>query len=131
MTGGGAGYKMPICFGEEEMIEHILWSCSSTNDIWGVGFIKLQKSKCVGKLFKTMFADILERCENHEIKLFVVTVRHLWLCRNAIFQGEKFTDPNQLIYEAHKETKVFQKANVVQKDYKQGTSNGADGPNVG
>jgi hypothetical protein len=40
--------KCPICMGEEEMTEHILWSYPSANDVWGFGIKKLQNSKCVG-----------------------------------------------------------------------------------
>jgi hypothetical protein len=45
----------PIC-GLDDKVVHILWTCPSSNDVWGGGPVKLQKSDGVGG----SFPDVLE-----------------------------------------------------------------------
>jgi hypothetical protein len=90
----------PICEKEEETMEHILWCCSSSEDVWGCGPPKLQKAGGESGDFVDIFRAVWERCDRDEMELFAVTARRIWLRRNGVIHGMPFTHPTQLMREA-------------------------------
>jgi hypothetical protein len=96
----------PICEREDETVEHILWSCSSANDVWGCGIRKLQKSQCV------IFEEITAKYDDSVVEFFAVVARRIWMRRNATVHGVAFVDPNQLISQARVALEDYKQANV-------------------
>jgi hypothetical protein len=47
----------PIC-GLDDKVVHILWTCPSSNDVWGGGPVKLQKSDGVGGSFPNVLESV-------------------------------------------------------------------------
>lgn len=41
----------PICELEEDYVEHLLWKCPSTNDVWSIVVGRLKKCSLVGLSF--------------------------------------------------------------------------------
>jgi hypothetical protein len=106
----------PICSRETETTKHILWECSSTNDVWGCGPVRLQKSSCKGGTFLNLLEEVRVRCDRREVELFAITARRIWLRRNDIVHGGGFTHPTQVFTEAVKALDDFQRVNGSQKD---------------
>jgi hypothetical protein len=57
---------------DEEMVKHILWSCPSTQDIWGCDPKKLQKGFGDGLTFSQVVEEVLRRCELVDVKLMAM-----------------------------------------------------------
>jgi hypothetical protein len=69
----------PICGRVDESVEHILWSCSSSMDVWGGGPRSLQKCGVNKSTFPTLFEGVMRRCNKDDLELFAVTARRIWL----------------------------------------------------
>lgn len=80
----------PICELEEEIVEHILWSCPSAKDVWGSGSISLQKGECIGRNFLQVCEEMMTRCDKTDFELFGVAARNIWLCRNSVVHAGEF-----------------------------------------
>jgi hypothetical protein len=100
--------KCPICGPVDESVEHILWSCSSSMDVWGGGPRSLQKCDVTESTFPTLFEGLMRRCNKEDLELFAVTARRIWLRRNSVVHGEPFTHPSQLLREAQNSLEDFQ-----------------------
>jgi hypothetical protein len=99
----------PICDREDETVEHILWSCPSSKDVWGGGPRSLQKCGEIEGLFPSFFEAMMRRCNKEDLELFAVTARKIWLRRNSVIHGEQFSHPTQLLREAQNSLEEFQR----------------------
>jgi hypothetical protein len=77
----------PICLRETETVEHILWECASSNDVWGCGPVRIQKSSCKGGNFLHLLEEVRARCERRDVELFAIMARRIWLRRNDVVHG--------------------------------------------
>jgi hypothetical protein len=98
----------PICGRMDESVEHILWSCSSSMDVWGGGPKSLQKCDVVECSFPTLFEGLMRRCNKEDLEFFAITARKIWLRQNSVVHGELFTHPSQLLHEAKNSLEEFQ-----------------------
>ncbi|XP_026428241.1 uncharacterized protein LOC113324121 [Papaver somniferum] len=94
------GYEMPsrccVCIEEQDSMEHTLWECNFSVQIWDwlCAIFNFSKPLC--------FNDICRAARNHSplmkeiwITAVCATVRDLWFQRNAIFFGEGRPDINR------------------------------------
>lgn len=100
-----------ICFQEEETVEHIVWECPSTSDVWGANIIKIQKCRRGWGDFQQLLLEVVKRCDPNEVELFMVIARKLWMHRNHVVFGGDFNLPNQLLLEAEMMLKDFRHSN--------------------
>jgi hypothetical protein len=62
----------PIYLREDEIVKHILWSCPSTQVVWGCGPKKLQKCMDEGPTFIHIFEKLMSRCDILELELVAI-----------------------------------------------------------
>jgi hypothetical protein len=99
----------PICENKDETVEHILWSCPSSKDVWGGGPRRLQKLDATESNFTNLFEKLIKRCDKEDLELFAVTARKIWLRRNSVIHGEFFSHPTQLLRDAQNSLEDFQR----------------------
>jgi hypothetical protein len=100
----------PICLHEEETIEHAIWECASANDVWSESSIKLQKCRRSEGDFQQILSEIVKRCDQDGVELFMVTTRKIWMRRNKVVFSGEFNPPNTLLLEAETAQREFRKA---------------------
>lgn len=81
-------------------MEHIIWSCPSTRDVWGCGPKKLQKGTSKGLTFLHVVQELMARCELANLELFAITSRFIWFRRNDVVHGREFSHPSILFQNA-------------------------------
>jgi hypothetical protein len=52
-----------ICLQKEETIEHLVWECISTADVWGASNVKVQKCPRGGGDFQHILLEVANRCD--------------------------------------------------------------------
>lgn len=80
----------PICRLEQEMVSHILWSCTSNSDVWIESFEctkKLHKCPSTEDALLNIFEMLHERLPDEELYLVIVIMRQIWLRRNEVVFG--------------------------------------------
>jgi hypothetical protein len=75
-------------------VNHILWNCPTTMDVWSSCGKRVQKSKgCDGSFMEVMEA-IFERCTREDINLFAIIANKIWARRNSVVHGGEILHPN-------------------------------------
>lgn len=86
-----------ICGLDAETAIHILWHCSSAQDVWSEGRAKFQKRSFHGLDFLQVAEDMLSKCGIDEFQLFVGIARRIWLRRNVVIHEGTFLHPNDVV----------------------------------
>ena len=105
--------QCPICLQDAETIEHIVWECPSSNNVWGESTIKLQKCQKGGGDFQHIFLEVVKRCDQKEVDLFAVIARKIWMRRNQVVHGGPFSHPNQVLKEAESVLEEYRLSHVT------------------
>jgi hypothetical protein len=100
----------PICLHEEETIEHVIWECASASDVWSGSSIKMQKCRRSEGDFQQILSEVVKRCDQEGVELFMVTARKIWMRRNKVVFSGEFNPPNTLLLEAEMAQMEFRKA---------------------
>ena len=90
-------------------MEHILWTCESTRDVWAACNNKIQKCPTMEMTFASIITILTERLDVEEIQMVAAVARLLWLRRNrVVFLGE-FTSPIQMLETASSQLEKLSK----------------------
>jgi ribonuclease HI len=103
----------PICLQEEETIEHIVWECISAADVWGASNVKVQKCPRGGGDFQHILLEMVNRCGQEGVELFMVIARKIWMRHNQVVFSGEFNPPKALLMEAEMVLSEFRKSNLV------------------
>jgi Fe-S oxidoreductase len=77
----------PICGLVPETVEHSLWTCTAARDVWHDCPAGIHKCTVDDDIFVNIFMKLQERLEEEEMLLVAITVRSIWLRRNAAVFG--------------------------------------------
>ncbi|KAF5454830.1 hypothetical protein F2P56_024466 [Juglans regia] len=83
----------PICIQQPETIEHILWDCPSTRDVWSHSTRKLQNSSPHFHQFKDLVASFMETLEHEELMSFSLISWLIWKRSNDMVFKDLFLHP--------------------------------------
>lgn len=91
---------------------HILWSCSSAQDVWGASERIFEKSCKVEEDFCGLAEYFLQHGEEENFKLFALIARNIWLRRNEWVHEGWFTHPTEIVERASRQLQEFKNANM-------------------
>jgi hypothetical protein len=106
----------PICERETKLVLHILWSCSSAQDVWGCGPMKFPKGCNTGVNFTQWFEEMMGRCSLEELELLIEVARWMWFRRNSVVHEGEFTHSNQVFKEALIKIEDFKRFNALEQN---------------
>lgn len=103
----------PICNLEPESVEHILWSCRSSQAVWQESTRRAQKLSIQAVDGLALMQGLLRKLDASEFVQVMVMARLIWLRRNSfIFEG-RFSPPATLIIQASESLEGFTQANAL------------------
>ncbi|KAG6630199.1 hypothetical protein CIPAW_13G001400 [Carya illinoinensis] len=106
----------PICKQLMETNNHVLWSCSAAQDVWGDSDIFLQKATCVETNFHVTWEELIDRLNDTELELATCVFRKLWLRRNRWVFEDAFDSPRKLWQGAKTYLEEFKQARGPARD---------------
>ena len=86
----------PMCDHAVESAFHCLWQCPAAVDVWSMGSKNFQKSFFQGLDFLQVVEGLFIKCDQEELLKFAGLVRRIWLRRNDVLHGGKFSHPNTI-----------------------------------
>ncbi|XP_059436808.1 uncharacterized protein LOC132169875 [Corylus avellana] len=102
----------PICNLEVETTTHILWSCNSAQDAWGVSDRIFQKKCSVEGEFRDLAEYFLQSKVDNAFETFALIARNSWFRHNEWIHEGLFTHPTDLASRASRSLQEFKEANV-------------------
>jgi hypothetical protein len=85
---------------KEDMFPIYKWECILASDVHvGERTSSFTKELMKGGNFLKLFEDVRLRCTRHEVELFAIIARRIWLRRNDVVHGGCFTHPSQVLPE--------------------------------
>lgn len=73
-----------ICQLEAESIEHILWECSSAQNVLEVGCCMALQKSSLSFLDSSIYVYISRKHSTKDIELFLCIARNIWLRHNSL-----------------------------------------------
>jgi len=119
--------KCPCYEVEDEILIHALWTCPTTQDVWGSKTSPFEKFYASGVSFKEVFEDRIQRYSKEVLELLVVVARGIWFRRNKLVFEGAFSHPDNIFSAAlnfireYKESLVKDKP-LVQSEMDPGAS---------
>ena len=104
--------KCPICTLEQETIEHSLWSCPVTKDVWMMCPPRIHKSPSDEVDFSTIFVCLVERLSVEELRMLGFVARQIWLRRNDVVFNGNLKSPERIVQAARLQMEQFDQASA-------------------
>ncbi|XP_059446681.1 uncharacterized protein LOC132178249 [Corylus avellana] len=103
----------PICGMEEETVCHILWDCPSARDVWGARGSIFHKCSITGVDFSHLAEEIRVIYGVENFGRFVDLARRIWLHRNIVVHGGRFTHSDILAQHMRMEGEEYKQAQLI------------------
>ena len=91
-----ADESCPFCGLFQESTIHVLWECTTAQDIWHGSVRALQKYGTGQPDFVALLEYLLHRIDKIEVELMLVQACLIWNQRNRVVHGGKFLEPGWL-----------------------------------
>lgn len=100
---------------------HILWQCPTAMDVWGMSCgVKFLKCHFTGPGFLQVVEGMFRRCDQEEMAMFAGLARRVWMRRNEVLHGGKFSLPQLLIRLAARAREEYKDAQATREEDTQG-----------
>lgn len=86
-----------ICLVNPKFVSHIVWSCSSVQDIWGLSSRRIQKCRIEESSFREILDHLFFYITDEELAEIAMKTQHIWKRRNTWVFEAKFTPHQQLV----------------------------------
>ena len=104
-------FLCPICGLVAESIDHILWSCPSTKDVWTECPSKISKCMSDETSFIHIITQLVARVDEDEMQLLATIARLIWLGRNFIVLMGEMIGPATIVQRAKEQVEAWCQAN--------------------
>jgi hypothetical protein len=106
----------PICSNQPETVCHVLWNCPAASDVWLECPSRIQKSVVVEDSFLSIFQQLQEKFDEHDLQFIAITARLIWLRRNEVVFGGEFLAPSDIICRAQEQHEASNSADQARRD---------------
>lgn len=100
----------PICGLVAETIGYIIWSCSSSTNVWVDCNRKIQNYSGGEDYFLSILEELMERLDNEDLELVAMVARRIWLQRNTMAHRGELLYHSHLVRSTKEYVEEFQKA---------------------
>jgi hypothetical protein len=116
----------PICEIESETVAHALWACPAAMDVWTESFKSIHKCSFIHANFADIVELLFHRLEKHQLQLFAVTARLIWLHRNKWVFDKEFQLPAVITKIAHEQYNAYEDAELSRAIHQSVATNPSD-----
>ncbi|KAG6653325.1 hypothetical protein CIPAW_05G068400 [Carya illinoinensis] len=105
----------PICLHSTETIEHTLWDCPSTRDVWALSNRKFQKASTPSPPFAEKLESLEVSLGTKELLTFAITAWNLWKRKNEVVFKGHLTHPSSVVKQSQQLVEDPQHLHVSKK----------------